>query len=111
MAAPEIRTVAALLPMTSATAAPAVSTGTSGTLFSEMALAGLAGRAMGGTVGPARGERVRAVSPQPVGAPQTAEDEPVTGILSRLRQLGELHDSKVLTDEEFNELKLRVIAH
>ena len=111
MAAPEIRTVAALLPMTSAAAAPAVSTGTSGMLFSEMALAGLAGRAMAGTVGPGRGERVRAVAPQPAGPSHTAKDEPMMGILSRLRQLGELHDSKVLTDEEFNELKLRVIAH
>lgn len=111
MAAPEIRTVAALLPMTSATAAPAVSTGTSGTLFGETALAGLAGRAMGGTVGPVRSERVRAVSPQLVGPSRTEEEEPITEVLARLRQLGELHDSKVLSHEEFDELKLRVIAH
>ena len=41
-----------------------------GTLFSEMALAGMAGRAMGGTVGLGRRERVEAVTPQRVGHPR-----------------------------------------
>jgi PPE-repeat protein len=47
VAAPEVRTVARVLPMAGASAAAAPLTGTSGTLFSEMALAGMAGRAMG----------------------------------------------------------------
>jgi hypothetical protein len=109
-AAPEIRTVARALPLTGATAAPAVLTDTWGNLFSELALASMAGRAMGGTVGPVRGERVRAVSPQPVGQSRTAEEEPITKVLARLRQLGELHDSGVLFDEEFTELKRQLLS-
>jgi hypothetical protein len=48
VAAPEIRTVASVLPMASASIPPAVLTGSSGTLLSEMALASMAGRAVGG---------------------------------------------------------------
>jgi PPE family protein len=67
VAAPEVRTVARALSITGASVAPAVSTGTSGNLFSEMALAGMAGRAMGGTSGLGRQQCVEAVSPQRVG--------------------------------------------
>ena len=109
-AAPEIRTVARALPISSA-AAPAVVTGTSGTLFSEMALAGIAGRAMGGTVGLGRREPLGAITPQRVGPPQRELGGPITGIAAELQKLAELHDSKVLTDEEFNELKGRVLGH
>jgi PPE-repeat protein len=109
-AAPEIRAVARALPITSPTAAPAMWTGTSGTLLSEMALAGMAGRAMGGTVGLGRRERVGAVTAQHVAASQRAPGGLITGIAAELRQLAELHDSKVLTDEEFSELKQRLLA-
>jgi PPE-repeat protein len=109
-AAPEIRTVARALPITSATAAPAMWTGTSGTLLSEMALAGMAGSAMGGTVGPGRRERVGAVTTQRAGPLQREPGGPITGIAAELRELAELHDSKVLTDEEFSELKQRLFA-
>jgi PPE-repeat protein len=110
VAAPEIRAVARALPITSATAAPAMWTGTSGTLLSEMALAGMAGRAMGGTVGLGRRERVGAVAPERVAPPQRAPGGLITGIAAELRELAELHDSQVLTDEEFSELKQRVLA-
>ncbi len=110
-AAPEIRTVARALSITGAGVAPAVSTGTSGTLFSEMALAGMAGRAMGGAGGLGRQQCVEAVSPQRVGPPQRAQSGPITSIAAELEKLAELHDSKVLTDEEFTELKGRVIGH
>jgi PPE-repeat protein len=110
-AAPEIRTVARALPITSATAAPAMLTDTSGILFSEMALAGMAGRAMGGTVGLGRRERVGAVTPQRVGPPLRVLGGPITGIAAELRELAELHDAEVLTDEEFSELKQRLLAH
>jgi len=109
-AAPEIRTVARALSITGASVAPAVPTGTSGTLFSEMALAGMAGRAMGGTGGLGRQQCVEAVSPQRVGPPQRAQSGPITSIAAELQKLAELHDSKVLTDEEFTELKGRVIG-
>ena len=110
MAAPEIRAVALALPITSATAAPAMWTGTSGTLLSEMALAGMAGRAMGGTVGLGRRERVGAVTPERVAPPHRAPGGLITRIAAELRELAELHDSQVLTDEEFSELKQRVLA-
>jgi PPE-repeat protein len=110
MAAPEIRAVALALPITSATAAPAMWTGTSGTLLSEMALAAMAGRAMGGAVGLGRRERVGAVTPERVAPPQRAPGGLITGIVAELRELAELHDSQVLTDEEFGELKQRVLA-
>jgi PPE-repeat protein len=109
-AAPEIRTVAQALPITSAGAAPAVLTGSSGTLLSEMALAGMAGRAVGGTVGLGRRERVGAVTPQRVGPPQRALGGPITSIAAELRALAELRDAEVLTEEEFSELKQRVLA-
>jgi len=110
MAAPEIRAVALALPITSATAAPAMWTGSSGTLLSEMALAGMAGRAMGGTVGLGRRERVGAVTPERVAPPHRAPGGLITGIAAELRELAALHDSQVLTDEEFSELKQRVLA-
>jgi PPE-repeat protein len=110
VAAPEIRTVASVLPMASAGTPPPVSTGSSGTLFSEMALASMAGRAMGGTVGLGRRERVGAVTPERVAPPHRAPGGLITGIAAELRELAELHDSQILTDEEFSELKQRVLA-
>jgi PPE-repeat protein len=110
-AAPEIRTVATALPITSATPAPALLTDTSGTLLSQLALAGLAGRAMGGTAGLGRRERAGAGTPVHVEPPQRAAGASMTGILAHLRELAELHDSEVLSDEEFNELKRRLLVH
>jgi hypothetical protein len=70
----------------------------------------MAGRAMGGTVGLGRGERVGAATPERVGPPQRAPGGPITGIAAELRELAALYDSQVLTDEEFSELKQRVLA-
>jgi PPE-repeat protein len=106
--APEIRTVAKALPISSAAAAPVVLTGTSGGLFGEMALAGMAGRALGGTVGLGR-ESVAAVARQHVVPSQRASGGPITGIAAELQKLAELHSSEVLTDEEFTELKGRLL--
>ena len=117
MAAPEIRTVAALLPMTSATAAPAVSTGMSGTLFSEMALASMAGRAIGCTVSPGALERIGATtraypapSPRSPGGPMKGITAEICELAEALGKLGVLRDSGILTDEEFNEQKHRLLA-
>jgi PPE-repeat protein len=49
VAAPEIRAVAMALPTSALGAAPEVFAGSSGSLFSEMVLASMAGRAIGGT--------------------------------------------------------------
>ncbi len=110
-AAPEIRTVARALPITNATAAPTVLTGSSGTLFSEMALAGMAGRAMGATVGLGRRDRGAVITHQHPQPPQRAVSGPITSIAAELRELGELHNSGILVDEEFTELKRRLLSH
>ncbi len=109
VAAPEVRTVARVLPIAGTTAAPAALTGTSGTLFSEMALAGMAGRAMGmGGVG--RQQCVDAAVPQRVRPPQDGPGGPITSIAAELQKLAELHTAKVLTDDEFHQLKQRLLA-
>lgn len=110
VAAPEVRTVAKVLPMIGATAAPAVFTGSSGTVFSEMALAGMAGRAMGATSGLGRQQSAEAASRQRVGLPQRTLSGPITSIADELQKLAELRDSNVLTDDEFNRLKQRLLA-
>lgn len=89
-----------------ATAGPAVLTGAAGTAFSEMALAGMAGRAMGGTVGLGRREPAGAVRPSPLGTPVG----PITSIAAELQKLAELRDCAVVTDDEFITLKQRLLA-
>jgi len=108
-AAPAMRTVARAVPLTSESAAPALMTGTSGNLFSELALAGMAGRAMGGTVGPGPRERVQATTRERAQFPQRSPDGPTTGIAAELRELADLHNSGNLTDEEFTDAKRRAI--
>ncbi|OBH21797.1 SHOCT domain-containing protein [Mycolicibacter sinensis] len=86
--------------------------------YAEMALATMAGRAMAATVAPGR-RAPAATQPDPTAAPRPAPEatEPaerrddVTGVevLAELRGLAELRDSGVLTDEEFNRQRERVI--
>ncbi|MEB3069564.1 PPE family protein, SVP subgroup [[Mycobacterium] vasticus] len=86
--------------------------------FAEMALAGMAGRAMTATVGTAGpGRRPQLTQPNPTAPPKPAEEslaaaEPVTGveILAELRGLAELRDAGVLTTQEFDRQRERVIA-
>ena len=79
--------------------------------FAEMALAGAAGRALAGTVGAER--RSPAATPPKQADPVAAEDseDTVTGVevLAELRGLAELHESGVLTDQEFHRQRGRVI--
>ncbi len=53
---------------------------------------------------------VTAIAAERVAPSQRALSGLITGIAAELRQLAELHDSKVVTDEEFNELKQRLLA-
>ncbi|WP_343599283.1 PPE domain-containing protein [Mycobacterium sp.] len=111
-AAPATRLVAVQLPSASLSAAPAALAGTSESVFSDMALAGMAGRALGGTAGLSRHDRVRASASRdraqpPHGSP--AGGGPVTGIVAELSALAQLRDSGVLTDEEFTKLKQRIV--
>jgi PPE-repeat protein len=111
-AAPAIRLVAVALPATSLGAAPEVFAGSPGSLFSEMALASMAGRAIGGPVSPARWERIGATTRACPAPSPTSPGGPMTGIVAEIREraellckLGVLRDSGILTDEEFNEQK------
>jgi PPE-repeat protein len=124
-AAPEIRLSAMALPATSLGAAAEASTGSAGSVFSQMALAGMAGRAMAGTTGTGggtgRGERIgervgaptnkpaERPQPEPPAPPQSPPGGPITSIAAELRELASLRDSGILTDEEFTEQKRRLL--
>jgi PPE-repeat protein len=109
-AAPGIRLAAVALPATSLSAAPEVFASSQGSLFSEIAMAGMAGRAIGGTVSPSRQEYVRATTRLGPARPQRLPGSCVTGIAAELREFAELRDSGILTDEEFSEQKRRLLG-
>lgn len=125
-AAPAIRPAALVLPATTAgaaapAAAAAASTGT-GSLFGEMATASMAGRAMAGTGGALGRERARAgeiekatrsapkePTTEPTEPPQVAAGGPITSIAAELRELASLRDAGILTQQEFEEQKKRLL--
>jgi PPE-repeat protein len=116
-AAPAIRLAAVALPATGLGAAPEVFAGSPGSLFSEMALASMAGRAMGGPVSPGRRERIGATtracpapSPRSPGGPMPGIAAEMRELTELLCELGALRDSGILTDEEFNEQKGRLLG-
>jgi PPE-repeat protein len=109
-----IRPLAVALPAATAGAVEA-SAGGAGSLFSQMALAGLAGRAMAGTGGgagaPGRRERIGVpTTKEATASPPVPEGGPVTSIAAELRELASLRDSGILTDEEFTAQKKRLLA-
>lgn len=124
--APATRLSALGLPATAA--APEVSASGAGAVFSQMALAGMAGSAMGGGIGGgAGGPRAReragvgkpgALSkenspvedgtPTPTPAP-TLPGGPITSIAAELRELASLRDAGILTEAEFTEQKQRLL--
>ena len=117
VAAPEIRLAAMTLPATSLGAPPEVLGGSPGSLFSQMALASMAGRAITGPVSPGIRERVSATTracPAPSltspGSP-TAEIAEMREVAELLGKLGSLRDSGILTEAEFSEQKQRLISH
>jgi PPE-repeat protein len=108
-AAPAIRLAAVALPATSLGATPEVFAGSPGSLFSEMALASMAGRAIGAPVSPGRWERIGATTRACPAPSPRSPGGPMTGIVAEMREraellckLGVLRDSGILTDEEFN---------
>jgi PPE-repeat protein len=134
IATPAVRPVAFTLPaLPPASALPAAagaveegsSLGSSSTL-SEMALAGMAGRAMAGTVAKSGGKapsRERAptkagskaktadgATDQNSEAPQNPPRAVVTGVAAELREFAKLRDEGVLTDEEYTEQKNRLLG-
>jgi hypothetical protein len=131
VATPAVKPMSYTLPALSettvaATAAPAAELGSSSTL-SEMALAGMAGRAMAGTVGtgagkaakgaraPARGKAAepandRAATGNKDEAPKDKPRAVVTGVAAELRDFAKLRDEGILTDEEYTEQKNRLLG-
>jgi PPE-repeat protein len=132
IATPAVRPTSYTLPALPQTALTATAgQPDSGSTLSEMALAGMAGRAMAGTVGTgigrgsgkaAEGARAaaRAKGAASTGQSTTAEgnDEPseskprpvVTGVAAELREFTKLRDEGILTNEEYTEQKNRLLG-
>jgi PPE-repeat protein len=135
VATPAVRPISYTLPALPATTASATAGGPaeggSGTTLSEMALAGMAGRAMAGTVGTgvsrgagktpkganaaARpGEAAAASGSKATGNKgEVSQDKPravVTGVAAELREFAKLRDEGILTDEEYTEQKNRLLG-
>ncbi|MEE3065130.1 MAG: PPE domain-containing protein [Actinomycetota bacterium] len=115
-AAPQIRLATLALPATSLGAVPDVLATSQASLFGEMTLASMAGQAINGTVSPARRERVGAPARASSGSSPSAGGQ-MSGIASEMREfaellgkLGDLRDSGLLTDEEFDEQKQRLLG-
>ena len=120
--------LALVLPATSAgagaevaaAAAAAAPSGT-GSLFGEMAVASMAGRAKAGTGGALGRERARAADAgnatrgpakgqaNDLAPPQVAAGGPITSIAAELRELASLRDAGILTQQEFEEQKKRLL--
>jgi PPE-repeat protein len=119
-AAPELRAMTAALPAATVGAAAQATGSSAGSLFSQMALASMAGRAMAGTTGGAAArvqERVGAVGRKPKDASPAESAEvppaplggPITSIAAELRELASLRDAGILTQDEFVEQKQRLL--
>ena len=115
--APAIRTLSYTAPAAGpagAAAAPAAAMfaeGSAGTAFSQMALAGMGGSALAGSV--SRGRQEMSQPPASTGrpaAPDPPTENPVTGIAAEIREFGELRDRGLITDEEYNEQKQRLLG-
>jgi PPE-repeat protein len=125
VAAPEIRSVAKVSPITdaTATAGPAVEAGSASTL-NQMGLAGMAGQAMAGP--PAADESQESGKPvtharltgRTAGAAADGESEVeaspaprtvVTGVAAAIRKIAKHRDEGRLTEEEYKEQKKRLL--
>ena len=117
VAAPEIRLAAVTLPAANIAAAPEVMAASPGSLFGEMTLANMASRAISGTTTRGCQERTGSISrSRPVSTPTSPSGHGTT-IAADIREfaealvtLGDLRDSGLLTDEEFNQQKERLLA-
>ena len=132
-ATPEIRGLAYSRPLAAPLpAAPGVAA-EMGSAFSQMSLAGMGGSALAGSVGRSRGQADGTAAgrrvPQPptdhpattpaaagassgpaAGGPSTGGPSPTTGIAAEIREFAELRDAGIISDEEFNEQKHRLLS-
>ncbi|WP_297794062.1 PPE domain-containing protein [Mycobacterium sp.] len=123
-AAPAIRPAALALPATRVgavvEAAAAAAPGGTGSLFGEMAVASMAGRAMAGTgalgkersaAGTAKAARdpKKQKTDESSTTPQVPPGGPITSIAAELRELASLRDAGILTQQEFEEQKKRLL--
>jgi PPE-repeat protein len=130
IATPAVRPVAMTLPVlpdngaVPAVAAAEVGEAGSNGVFAEMAVASMAGRAIGGTGGGKGAAGTRAAA-RPAGTGRTgtpaaadvdgdaAPTKPravVTGVAAELREFAKLRDEGILTDEEYTEQKNRLLG-
>jgi PPE-repeat protein len=106
--AAELRPVATAGPAAGARAAAAVLASASGNTLNEMAMASTAGLAGAAGLGGER-ERAAPAKAQRAKAQQPATD-PIIEIGPELRELIELHEVGILTEEEFTEQKRRLLG-
>jgi PPE-repeat protein len=125
VAAPEIRSVAKVSPITNAGAAAAPLESGSPTMFNQMGLGGMAGQAMAGNPAAATGESGKPVTHarltnRVVGEHSTGaanddvEASPapravVTGVAAAIRDIAKQRDRGQLTEQEYHEQKNRLL--
>ncbi len=119
VAAPEIRLSAVTLPTSGLGAAPEVFAASPSNLLGEMTLANMAGNAISGPRTPGRRQgRIASVAcAHPASTTPTSPSGHMTAMAADIHEfaealvkLGDLRDSGLLTDEEFNEQKARLLA-
>ncbi|GFG72100.1 PPE family protein, SVP subgroup [Mycolicibacter senuensis] len=121
--APEIKTLSYTTPLAGpgVGAAPAGSLAGAGSAFSQMALAGMGGSALAGSVSRGRGgadPAPKVEMPQPAAsatpaASGDAESGPgptAMGIAAEIREFAELRDRGLITNDEYNEQKMRLLG-
>jgi PPE-repeat protein len=132
IATPAVRPISYTLPALPAVGGPVESGSTLGSsaTFGQMALAGMAGRAIAGTLGTGAGadggkapsgKRVQAAAGDAKTAQDTSADDAgatpeskpravVTGVAAELREFAKLRDEGILTEEEYIEQKNRLLG-
>lgn len=126
--APEIRTLSYTTPLAGpgVGGAPAASLAGAGSAFSQMALAGMGGSALAGSVSRGRADAAPASAnvPTPQRAAGSAADSAageadgdgtpgpsMMGIAAEIREFAELRDRGLITNDEYNEQKMRLLGH
>ncbi|WP_409436305.1 PPE family protein, SVP subgroup [Mycobacterium sp. SMC-14] len=125
--APEIRSLSYTKPLAGPGfgGAPPASLGAAGTAFSQMALAGMGGSALAGSVSRGRGgadaeSSARVAMPQraagesaadsPTGDTEGAPGPSMMGIAAEIREFADLRDRGLITNDEYNEQKMRLLG-